>query len=185
MIVRATTIPGRAQVPMILLIPLLTIGLDPLNESVVSFARSHAGQKVGNGECSTLVIEALKSAGAQRPDVGPGWARELPSLRDSRPGDIVMFENAVFVRRRMLPSGALVTLSFTLPHHTAIVSGVRTRGKRVFLSILHQNAGWTGTDAEDLRVVREWTLDSAEMRKGTVKAYRPQAEGTPEGRREP
>jgi hypothetical protein len=131
---------------------------------------------VGDGQCSTLAVEALRSAGAKLPAERSGWGRELPSFRDSRPGDILEFENAVFVRRRLLPSGALATLSFTLPHHVAIVSGVKKRGKNVVLSILHQNVGWAGAGEEELKVVQQWTLDSTEMRGGTVKAYRPQAD---------
>jgi hypothetical protein len=99
----------------------------------------------------------------------------LSSVREARPGDILQFEDAVFVRRRLRPDGALATLEFRYPHHTAVVSGVRRRGKGVLLTILHQNAGIEGGDDQDLKVVQEWTINLAEMKRGTLKAYRPVA----------
>jgi hypothetical protein len=160
---------------MAILIVVTTLGLDPLNAKVVDFARSRIGQRVGDGECSALAIEALRYAGAALEGSERGWGEELPSVRDARPGDILQFEDAVFVRRRRRPDGALVTFEFRYPHHTAIVSDVRVRGKNVIFSILHQNAGFTGADDENLKVVQRWTLDLAEMKSGTLKAYRPVA----------
>jgi hypothetical protein len=150
-----------------------TLGLDPLNEKVVEFARSRLGQRVGDGECSALATEALRYAGATPRGHGRRWGEELPSVREARPGDILQFEDAVFVRRRLRPDGALVTLEARYPRHTAIVSGVRGRGKGVIVTILHQNAGIAGGDDEDLKVVQRWTINLAEMKSGTLKAYRP------------
>jgi hypothetical protein len=146
-----------------------------LNDKIVEFARSKLGQRVGDGECTALALEALRYAGATPRGSGRRWGEELPSIRDARPGDILQFENAVFVRRRLRSDGALVTLEFTYPHHTAIVSGVRKRGKGVLLAILHQNAGVAGGDDEDLKVVQQWTINPTEMKSGTLKAYRPVA----------
>ena len=146
-----------------------------LNEKVVEFARSKLGQRVGDGECSALAAEALRYAGAAPRGQASRWGEELPSAREARPGDVLQFEDAVFVRRRMRPDGALVTLESRYPHHTAIVSGVRRRGKSVVFSILHQNAGIAGGDDEDLKVVQEWTLNLADMKSGTLTAYRPVA----------
>jgi hypothetical protein len=100
----------------------------------------------------------------------------LKSFGDIRPGDIVQFENAVFVRQRLREDGALVTLTFSYPHHVAIVEKVRKRGPKPTLVILHQNAGVAGGDADDLKVVQEWTINMVEKRNGTVRAYRPVAE---------
>jgi hypothetical protein len=146
-----------------------------LNEKVVEFARSNLGRRVGDGECSALAAEALRYAGATPRGPGRRWGDELPTIREARPGDILQFENAVFVRRRLRPDGALVTLEFKYPHHTAIVSGVRKRGRGVILAILHQNAGIEKGDDEDLKVVQEWTINLAEIKGGTLKAYRPVA----------
>jgi hypothetical protein len=149
----------------------------PVNEQVVAFARSQLGQRVGNGECTALVARALRHAGARLHGRGQGaWGRELKSLGEARPGDILQFEDATFVRRRVREDGALVTLTFRHPHHTAIVAGVRKRGPRPVFVILHQNAGVEGGDEESRKVVQEWTIDLAEKRGGTVRAYRPVAE---------
>jgi hypothetical protein len=149
----------------------------PLNEQVVAFARSQLGQRVGNGECTALVAAALRHAGARPRGRGQGaWGRELKSLGEAQPGDILQFEDAVFVRRRLREDGAVVTLTFRHPHHTAIVAAVRRRGPKPVLVILHQNAGVEGGDEGDRKVVQEWTIDLAERRGGTVKAYRPVAE---------
>jgi hypothetical protein len=160
---------------------LLAIGLLaeplPLNEQVVAFARSKLGQRVGNGECTTLVAAALRHAGARLPGRGQGaWGRELKSLGEAQPGDILQFEDAIFVRRRVREDGALVTLTFKHPHHTAIVAAVRKRDPKPVVVILHQNASVDGGDEADRKVVQEWTIDLAEKRGGTVKAYRPVAD---------
>lgn len=52
---------------------------------------------------------------------------------------------------------------------------LQKRGIKPVLAILHQNAGVTGGDEDARRVVQEWTLNMAEKRGGTVKAYRPVA----------
>jgi hypothetical protein len=160
---------------MAILLIIAALGLDPVNEKVIEFARSRLGQRVGDGECSALAAEALRYAGAAPRGSGRRWGDELRTVREARPGDILQFEDAVFVRRRLRPDGALVTLEFRYPHHTAIVSDVRSRGKNVIVTILHQNAGIEGGDDENLKVVQQWTLNLAEMRSGTLKAYRPVA----------
>jgi hypothetical protein len=159
---------------MTLLLTLLLCGADaPVNEKVVEFARSKLGQRVGDGQCTALAVEALQHAGARRPRPRAGtWGDELKSLRDSRPGDILQFEGAVFVRTRVRDDGALVTRTFSFPHHTAIVARVRKRGQHPVLVILHQNARIE--EGEDPGV-QEWSIDLAERKRGTVKAYRPVA----------
>jgi hypothetical protein len=146
----------------------------PLGNQVVEFARSKLGQKVGNGQCTVLAVYALRSCGARRPDPILGvWGDEVESLRDVQPGDILQFENAVFKNQRVLEDGAILTLTYNYPHHTAIVERVRKRGTKPVLVILHQNAGAQGDDDDEFKVVQEWTLDMAKKRSGTVKAYRP------------
>jgi hypothetical protein len=72
------------------------------------------------------------------------WGDEVRSLKDARAGDILQFEDAVFLSKRVREDGALVTLTFSYPHHTAIVAGVPKRGPKLVLVILHQNAGVAG-----------------------------------------
>jgi hypothetical protein len=152
-------------------------GPDTVDARVVAYARSKLGQRVGDGECTALAGEALRRAGAKLP--GPGdrsWGMERKSLADSRPGDILQFEGAVFVHQRIRDDGAVITLNASYPHHTAIVSGVKKRGKNPVLVILHQNAGVEGGNDDDRKVVQEWTIDLAEKKKGSIKAYQPVAE---------
>jgi hypothetical protein len=164
---------------MVLLVALVFCGADaPVNDKVVEFARSKVGQRVGDGECTALAIEALRHAGAVRPRPRSGvWGDELDSLQGARPGDVLQFEGAVFVRTRVREDGAVTTQTFSFPHHTAIVARVRKRGPRPILVILHQNAG---VEEGNRRVVKEWTIDLAEKRRGTVTAYRPIADSPAE-----
>jgi hypothetical protein len=148
----------------------------PLNARVVEYARTRLGETVADGDCTGLAYEALKFAGARTPGRDqPSWGDALKTVSEARPGDVLQFEDAVFVRKRLRDDGALITLTFTLAHHTAVVSAVRKRGPKPVLAILHQNAGVAGGDEADRKVVQEWTLNFAELKGGTVKAYRPAA----------
>jgi hypothetical protein len=160
---------------MILILVGLLCGIDsPVNEGVVEFARSKLGQRVGDGECTALAAEALRYAGASRSRSKPGvWGDQLESLKGIQPGDILQFDDAVFVRRRTRKDGAIIKETLSFPHHTAVVARVRKRAEKPVLVILHQNAGVPGGDN---KVVSEWTIDLAEKRGGTVKAYRPVAD---------
>ena len=159
----------------LLIVALWGLGADAtLGEDIVSYARSKMGQKVGNGECTSLAEEALHHCDARRPDPVQGiWGDEVKHLRELQPGDILQFENAVFVKQHLRADGALLTVTMKYPHHTAIVARVRKRGPKPVLVILHQNAGPEGSDDDEMKVVREWTLEMSTQRGGTVKAYRP------------
>jgi hypothetical protein len=159
----------------LLIVALWGLGSDTtLGAEIVAYARSKMGQKVGNGECTSLAVEALRQCDARRPDPVQGiWGDEVRSLRDLQPGDILQFENAVFVKQHVREDGALLTYTSSYPHHTAIVARVRKRGPKPVLIILHQNAGPEGGDEKEFKVVHEWTLEMATQRGGTVKAYRP------------
>jgi hypothetical protein len=156
---------------MIVLLLALVCGLDDsMNEQVVEFARSKLGEKVGDGECSTLAAEALRHAGAKvrRGEHGT-WGEELKSMLDAKPGDILQFDDVLFVHTRFLEDGARRTDMISFPHHTAIVARVRKRGAKPTLVIVHQNVG-------DTKIVQEWTINMADKKRGTVKLFRPVAE---------
>jgi hypothetical protein len=174
---RADGKPGGLGVGMTCLIAAMTIvlaeGPGDVNEKIIAFARAKIGQTVGDGECSALPTEALRAAGASRQ--GRTWGDPVASIRDARPGDILVFEGTVFVRTRVRADGAIETLTYNSPHHVAIVSGVRRRGRRVVLAVLQQNVGYEGEDDARRKVVREDVVDPAELRRGTIKAYRPAA----------
>ena len=160
-----------AEDVMIAILVLLACGIDaPLNDKVVEFARSKLGEQVGNGECSSLAAAALRYAGARtrRGDHG-SWGEPLTSARDAHAGDILQFENVLFVSSQFLDDGSLFTQTHEFPHHTAVIAQVRKRGKKPIFVVLHQNVNGT-------KFVQEMTIDLAQMRRGTMKIYRPVAE---------
>jgi hypothetical protein len=113
-------------------------------------------QGVGSGECTALATEALRYAGARLPgQAQASWGNELEDARGRPAGDIIQFEDAVFVRRRVRDDGAMVTLTFMYPHRTAIVE----RGPKPVPVILHENAGVAGGDQDGQKAVKEWTID--------------------------
>ncbi|QEH37169.1 hypothetical protein OJF2_57560 [Aquisphaera giovannonii] len=141
-------------------------------DRVVDYARSQIGKKVGDGECTRLAVQALRHSGAKRPDARRGiWGDEV-ELAEIRPGDILQFEDVVFFKRRRT-NGVIFTQRLTFPHHTAVVSGVRGKGARRVLVILHQNTGMDGDDEDERRRVKEGELELATMRSGSLRAFRP------------
>jgi hypothetical protein len=148
----------------------------PLNQKVLEFARERLGQKVGDGECFALAFEALRHAGARRPTPGPVWGEPIDDVAEALPGDIVQFRDAEFVIRRTV--GRRTTIrSRSFPKHTAIVAAVKRTKGAVVLTVLHQNVGIDGEDEAARKTVREWGLDMADLKSGTVTVYRPLAEG--------
>jgi hypothetical protein len=159
-----------------ILVAFLWAGEASMPDKIVEFARSKVGQQVGDGECTALAAAALRHAGARlhRP-AGGSWGEEVASLRDVRPGDVLQFENAVFVQQRLLENGGLLTTTASYGHHTAIVASVRKRGPRPILVILHQNVSVSGSD-DDRRVVQQATINLAQKRGGSIRAFRPSAD---------
>lgn len=149
------------------------------NAKVAEYAKSKLGEKVGNGDCSTLIQEALREAGAKvllepAADGEYLWGEPLKSYKEAKPGDIVQFENVVFSgkRRGVGDNGAPAIFFFTnsYPHHSAIVTKVGPGAKTI--TIHHQNAA--GPDGKPLKIVQESVLTMSQMRKGgSFKIYRP------------
>jgi hypothetical protein len=150
---------------------------------VVAFAREHVGRKVGNGLCTSLAVEALRSAGARATVRDPGdgdfvWGRPVGAFREALPGDVVQFRNAVFQGKRWVTKRRWESWSYTYPHHTAIVADVRERGRVV--TMLHQNIGPDGTAVEKKQVVSETTIRPESLQKGgKVWIYRPEPPDDP------
>jgi hypothetical protein len=166
---------------MILLAPfLIVLADDPapaptVPQSLLKFARANVGQKVGNGECASLVLEGLREAGV-RPRISQGgveWGEPVDSLEETQPGDVLQFSNATFVQKKKLPKGGTFTQTWLFPRHTAIVSSRTTEKGKTIIKLLHQNAGTVDEPEEERRKVREWELDLADLKEGTIKAYRP------------
>lgn len=163
--------------------PKTKAALPPLNAKVLDFARSKAGEQVGNGECWTLANDAVVAAGGKSSPAytdAPGkedyvWGElvvavtvkggkqttEGTGTKSVLPGDIVQFRDAKFEGAR--PGGG--TYSMTAPHHTAVVTTASPDGR--VLGILHQNWNWK-------RTVADATLTLSDLKGGWVRVYRPQ-----------
>jgi hypothetical protein len=153
-----------------------------LNERVLEFARGKIGQVVGDGECTALVREALKYAGARRfpprgRDWDSVWGERLESVSDALPGDVLQFHNAVFKGRKTFPNGGYRYWELSFPHHTAIVSGIKTTKGELIVTILHQNMSSAGAEKNQSKPVQPDSLNMSELQPGgQVTAYRPVAE---------
>jgi hypothetical protein len=133
-----------------------------LNQKVLKYARSQMGRQVGNGECWTLVDQALRAAGARRPGTA-NYATYVFGKRISRqalqPGDVIQFEGVTF--KHTDRNGSWSTNDY--PHHTAIVAAVR--GSRI--TLLNQNVNGN-------RTVQLSTINMADFQGGTMTYFRPQ-----------
>jgi hypothetical protein len=156
-----TGVPHVAERPSVPQVHALKVASSlPLNDKVLAYAQSEMGIQVGNGECWTLVDQALASAGAQRPGTGGLGLYEFGNAEAVSavvPGDVLQFENIKFVA----PNGAWMTF----PHHTAIVGEVH--GTQIVL--LEQNVN-------NDRHVQRGTIDLADLQAGgTLNAFRPRS----------
>jgi hypothetical protein len=148
-----------------------------INEKVVTFARANLGKKVGNGDCTTLAVAALRDSGARvfslrRADGDYVWGRLVESSKEARPGDILQFRDAVFKGKQRFSGGRWISWYYEYHHHTAIVGEVKMDGK--VLIVLHQNVGDKNADEDRKRTVQEGTLRMDSLQKGGwVRIYRP------------
>jgi hypothetical protein len=171
----------------ILLMPamLLLLGADDpnkpevpeLNRKVLEFARDNLGKKVGDGECATLAARALHKAEARRSstsrDGGYVWGKLVRTVTadtnltgDVLPGDLLQFRDTVLAGK-----AGRNTFEATYPLHTAIVESVKGDGKVVV--VLHQNVGDFAAPDAERRKVQRTTMRFDELKKGSVKIYRP------------
>lgn len=150
------------------------------NRAVLDFARSSIGKQVGQGECTALVIAALRHAGARRPvfngdpNADYQWGQLVATLTPDDhpadailPGDLVQFRDVRIVTVRNT-GHAIRTRTLLFPHHTAIVSAVTG----TVVKVLHQNFG----KGDRQRVVASETLRLNDLQAGTLWVYRPVAE---------
>jgi hypothetical protein len=153
-----------------------------INSRVVSFLNARLARRVGGGECSDAVTEALRTAGGEfdRTDLGRdtpavgdfvwGTLKKSISFTGGRavdshptvklvPGDIIQYRNARF---------NMGTVIITTTQHTSVVSAVDSAGKVTF--VLQQN--FAGT-----RAVRKDAIDLMKITSGYVRIYTPKARG--------
>jgi len=152
---------------------------DDLGARVLKYAKESTGTKVGDGECATLALKALESAGAKTTadykvtgeDGDYKWGTLVEKHADVRPGDIVQFRDVKLVSKTVtaLPGGGTRTSTRTqvMGHHTAIVSANAGNGK---FKVLEQNVG---DDEKTRKTVRESDLDLSAKTEGKVWIYRP------------
>ena len=162
-----------------------TVGLDSKDEvpaknggsiasRVVSYATRLLGQRVGDGECFTLVDRALRPAGAKSaadfgtvtPTADYVWGTEV-SLPDVRSGDIVQFRDYRYDREVEHDDGSADMDFQERPHHTAIVEHVHGGGA---LTVLEQNAS-VGTGVARARLFFSTGTTTITVQ-GTVWFYR-------------
>jgi hypothetical protein len=131
-----------------------------LNAKVLSYAQSVIGQRILRGECTDLIAEALRLAGAKGGSnfSQPGfyvWGQAV-SLGSAKAGDIIQFSpNARFETAnswsQMGPTG-----------HTAIIESI----SGMVVTLLEQNAPFGGP-------VRRSTLDLSTIKSGSFQVFRP------------
>ena len=147
-----------------------------MENAVVSFAKSHLGQKVGSGECAALANEALRVAGAEyQGQGGPdySWGSLVTTItpgHDSnpssvcQPGDILQYQNTLF------------SSGWSASQHTAIVAAVDGAGRPT--AVYEQNVGVSVTSNDSTGADRFVLLDTIAINAntlmaGTVHIYRP------------
>jgi hypothetical protein len=162
------------------------VPLPPLNQKVLEFARERIGEKVADGQCIGLAVEALRYAGAKRYPFDPSgdyiWGRPVASFKEALPGDILQFRNAVFQGKRWVSRRRWVSWHQEYPHHTAIVFAVR-EGARV-VAMLHQNVGAPDAAAATKQIVQEGSIRPESLQPGgAVAIFRPVARDEGEIRR--
>jgi hypothetical protein len=137
---------------------------------LVAYAHSKLGQKVGSGECTDLVNEALRIAHARPGDftdpANDHWGHSRGQLKTGiKPGDIIQFENCVFKSTIKLKNGGTRSSEQDMPHHTAIVRN--EDGHHVHL--YHQNTEGDITKS----IVHETSLDLRTLQTGHYTVWSP------------
>jgi hypothetical protein len=139
----------------------LARNIPELSQNLIQYLRPRVGTTIGDGQCWTAAVEALKQAGGKRLGIYI-LGRELAQHEALIPGDILQLEQARFLsgdgKRRA-----------SMPHHTAVVDEV---AQPDVVRILHQNFGSAGKKLSAL------TLHLDELRSGTLIAYRPANDST-------
>jgi hypothetical protein len=116
-------------------------------DRIVSYASRQRGERVGDGECYTLVNRALRAADAKTaadhgpvsPDADYVWGASV-ALADLQPGDVIQFRDYTYERVTVTDDDSGTTTdehAEDRPHHTAIVQSVGSGGA---VTVWEQNA---------------------------------------------
>lgn len=162
-------------------------------QTILNFAQSNEGKKVGSGECFDLADKALQKAGAKSAadygvvskDTDYIWGSAV-DLASVKPGDIIQLKNYKYVRNEVYDNekesgNRLSEQTRGSPRHTAIVKSVGSDGK---ITVWEQNVLSDGTSTGgpvqtfDLYFKSSSTGDAKNgvtiTVSGTIKFYRPQ-----------
>lgn len=162
-------------------------------QTILNYADSNEGFKVGTGQCFDLADLALKKAGAKSAadygvvgkDTDYVWGSAV-DLASVKPGDIIQFTNYKFVRKDFYDNDKASGNTAAQgkrgsPRHTAIVKSVGADGK---ITVWEQNISADGeteggpVQSCDLYFKSYTTGDEKNGVKvtvsGTIKFYRPQ-----------
>jgi hypothetical protein len=156
---------------------------------IVAFCQAHLGQQVGDGECATLVVAALRAVDARTAydyQAYPGaddyvWGQlvyaaaaedgqlteEHPNGGNTpgvKPGDIVQYRNALFETVTHMGNRTHWS-TVSDPHHTAVISKVSPDG--LTWTTLEQNSAGH-------RYVVEGSLCVTNLKSGWLRVYRPE-----------
>jgi hypothetical protein len=155
-------------------------------DQIVSYARRQRGERVGDGECYTLVNRALRRAGAKtaadygpvNPDADYVWGRAI-NLSELQPGDVIQFRDYRYDREVVTEDDERTSTtedSQERPHHTAIVERVDGGGD---VTVLEQNVDGSPVIRSQLffsRGTRQRGRTTTRITvQGTVWFYRPEA----------
>lgn len=148
-------------------------------EQIAAFARERIGTKVGNGQCTSLVVDALRSVEAEccpSPNDGDDyvWGKLIEKRAEAQAGDIIQFTDLVLSgRRKEERKGKTVRVLYRTKyaHHTAIVEAIRDEGREI--AVLHQNVGPEDASDDERQRVQRSTIRAGDLKSGTMKIYRP------------
>jgi hypothetical protein len=107
-------------------------------DQIVAYPRQRRSERVGDGECFTLVDRSLRGAdaksardyGSVTPDADYVWGTSV-NLSELRPGDVIQFRDYSYERTDVTEDDSGTTTrehAEERPHHTAIVQSVDGNG---------------------------------------------------------
>jgi hypothetical protein len=155
-----------------------------LGDRVLAFCKEHKGKRVGNGECTSLIVAALQAAGGQthglrhsdaadEPADGLNWGERVfvlerqagpfkttGRIQDVRPGDIIQFRDTLLSG----PDGNFGNYTMRSHRHTAVVAQLDDGGTA--LKIYHQNSNGYK------KVTARW-IQLTDLQQGRFDIYRP------------
>jgi hypothetical protein len=152
-------------------------------DRIVSYSRSHYGERVGDGQCFALADNALRGAGARSAadygritdDADYVWGQAV-TLANVQPGDIIQFRDYQYSWRIDRTDGSFQEEAGGRPHHTVVVERVHGNGA---LTVLEQNVEGSPVRRTKLYFATGTFTSGNETTtvtiSGTLWFYRPQA----------